>query len=56
MSRIVFEGIDVDDMEVYGADSVQALALATNIDGILRGMAKKFDFFWPTGEPYFDAE
>ena len=40
--------------EVFGADSVQALALAADIDPYLRGMRKKFDFFWLSGEPYFD--
>lgn len=42
--------------EVYGADSLQALALATDVDPYLRGLEKKYDFYWPSGEPYFDGE
>lgn len=40
--------------EVYGADSLQALALAADVDPYLRGLEKKYDFYWPSGEPYFD--
>jgi hypothetical protein len=38
----------------YGADSIQALQLATNVDGILRMWAKKYNFYFPTGEGYFE--
>jgi hypothetical protein len=51
---IAFEGLSVADVEVHGVDTLHALAEAVNVDIYLRGMAKKFDFFWPTGEPYFD--
>lgn len=40
--------------EVYGADSIQALALATDIDPYLKSLEKKYDLYWPTGEPYFE--
>ena len=38
----------------YGADTLQALQLATNVDGILRALAKKYEFYFPTGEEYFE--
>ena len=39
---------------VYGADSIQALELACNIDGLLKSLGKKYQFYFPTGEPYFE--
>ena len=38
----------------YGADSVQALQLAVNIDGVLAALRRKYDFYFPSGEPYFE--
>ena len=37
-----------------GMDLMQALELAINIDSLLRKLRNKYDFYWPTGEPYFD--
>jgi hypothetical protein len=51
---ISFEGLGIADVEVHGADSLHALAQASDVDRYLRGMSKKFDFFWPNGDPYFD--
>jgi hypothetical protein len=52
---IEFDGLPDSLVEhVYGADSVQALALAADIDSYLQGMSKKYDFYWVTGEPYFE--
>ena len=51
---ISFEGLSIADVDVYGTDTLHALAQATDIDRYLRGMSKTFDFFWPSGEPYFD--
>ena len=55
---IEFDGLPESlEEEVYGADSVQALALAADIDPYLRGLGKKYDFYWPSGESYFaDAD
>lgn len=53
---IVFEGLGIKDIEVHGVDSLQALAQAVEIDKYLRGMTKNFDFFWPSGEAYFDDQ
>ncbi|KRA51102.1 hypothetical protein ASD77_15875 [Pseudoxanthomonas sp. Root65] len=38
----------------YGADSVQALQLAANIDGVLAALRDKYDFYFRSGEPYFE--
>ena len=52
--EIRFDGLPEDDIVVFGADRIQALAMATDIDPYLRGMSRKYEFFWETGEPYFD--
>jgi len=38
----------------YGADSIQALQLASNVDPILRRVSKNYDLFFSDGEPYFE--
>lgn len=38
----------------YGADSVQALQLAVNVDEVLFALRRKYDFYFPSGEPYFE--
>lgn len=38
----------------YGADSLQALQLAANIDSVLASLRHKYDFYFPSGEPYFE--
>jgi hypothetical protein len=52
---IHFDGLPEKEMTVYGADGIQALALAVDIDPYLRGFGQKYNFFWKSGEPYFDA-
>lgn len=39
--------------KVYGADEVQAVHLASNIDGYIKIMSKSLDIYWLDGEPYF---
>jgi hypothetical protein len=39
---------------VYGADSLQALQLASDIDGVLSSLRKRLEFYFPSGEPYFE--
>lgn len=51
--RVEFDGLDEPAYVAYGADSLQALQLASNIDPVLRGLAKKYDFFFESGEEYF---
>lgn len=52
--RVEFEGLDEPEFLAYGADTLQALALAVDIDPVLRGMSKKYDFYFDTGEGYFE--
>lgn len=47
----VDEGLHSDN--VYGADSLQALHLASNVEPILERLQKKYDIFFTDGEPYF---
>ncbi len=52
---IEFDGLPESFVEkVYGADSIQALELATDVDPYLKCLEKKYDFYWPSGESYFD--
>lgn len=50
--------IDTDGLEdeyhhvVYGLDEIQAVNMASNIEPMLKGLAKKYDLFWLSGEPY----
>ena len=53
--RVQIDGLpDITVEKVYGADSIQALELAVNVDPILKRLAKKYEFYFPTGEGYFD--
>ena len=52
---IGFEGLDEKEMVVYGADTIQALAIAVeSLEKYLRRLSKKYDFYFETGEPYFE--
>jgi hypothetical protein len=57
-SSCVFEfaGIpDVKPNETFGADSIQALQLAIgDVEAILKRLSDRYDFFFPTGEDYFE--
>lgn len=53
--KIIFDGLpNMLVEEVQGADSIQALALATDVDSYLKGLEKKYDLYWASGEPYFE--
>jgi len=53
--RVEFEGLDVEVLdEVFGADTIQALQLAADIEPTLKRLSKRYDFYFPTGEGYFD--
>jgi hypothetical protein len=55
MARCVVAFVEIDEQaEFYGMDSVQALALTANLDEYLKHFSNKYDFFWLTGEPYFE--
>lgn len=53
--HVEIAGLDETYSEVYGADSLQAINLASNVAPFLRRLQKKYDLFWSSGEPYFDA-
>jgi hypothetical protein len=54
--EIVFEGLPVPPIQVHGADSLQAVAMAAEIDGVLRGLERQhgYEFFWDDGSAYFE--
>ena len=51
---VEFDGID-ERVEFVGMDSLQALEMVANVNRYLMGFGKKYDFYWLTGEPYFDG-
>lgn len=52
---ISFEGLDEKEVAVYGADTIQALAIAVDsLEKYLQRLAGKYDFYFVTGEPYFE--
>lgn len=53
---VEFDGIPDETLgDTYGADSLQALQLAADIEPVLKRLSKRYDFFFPTGEGYFDV-
>jgi hypothetical protein len=52
--HIDIDGINETYPDVYGADTLQALQLATNIEPFLKRLQKQYDLFFVTGEPYFE--
>ncbi len=52
---VEFDGIPDETLgSTYGADSLQALQLAADIEPVLKRLAHRYDFYFPTGEGYFD--
>lgn len=52
---VAFDGIPDETLgDTYGADSLQALQLAADIEPVLKRLSKRYDFYFPTGEGYFD--
>jgi hypothetical protein len=52
---VEFDGIPDETLgDTYGADSLQALQLAADIEPVLKRLSKRYDFYFPTGEGYFD--
>jgi len=53
--RVEFDGIpDQAPIDTYGADSLQALQLASDIEPVLQRLSRRYDLYYPTGEGYFD--
>jgi hypothetical protein len=52
---VQFDGIPDDAVgDTYGADSLHALQPAADIESVLKRLSKRYDFYFPTGEGYFD--
>ena len=53
--KVAFDGLpDVALGDTFGADSIQALQLAADIEPVLKRLSERYDFYFPTGEVYFD--
>lgn len=53
--HIDIKGLDESYPEVYGADSLQAVSLASvAIESFLKRLKKKYNFYYLNGESYFD--
>lgn len=39
-----------------GMDLLQALYFAADTDALLEKLRHKYDFYWPSGDPYHDAD
>jgi len=52
--QIQIKGMDEAHHEIYGADALQAIELASSsVEPFLRRLYKKYDLFYPSGDPYF---
>ena len=51
---VEFEGMFSMLADSKGVDELQALNLASDLDGFLVKLQVKYDFYWLSGEPYFD--
>lgn len=56
MCHVDMVGLDEHGFDVYGTDSMQAINLASNIESIIKRLSDEYDFFWATGEPYFEED
>jgi hypothetical protein len=52
--HVEFEGLNEHSFDVFGTDSLQAINLASNIESVIKRLSQEYDFFWSTGEPYFE--
>ena len=51
---IEFDGLPEGNIDVHGVDTLHALKLATDVEPYLKGLEKKYDLYWSSGEPYFE--
>lgn len=52
---VEFDGIPDETLgDTYGADSLQALQLAADVEPVLKRLSNRYDFYFPTGEGCFD--
>lgn len=48
------DGLDEEGEKFFGADSLQAVNLASNVEAFLKRLQQRYDLFWLSGEPYFE--
>jgi len=53
---VKWDGLIDELMDTRGIDLLQALHLAVDIEPLLEKLRSKYDFYWPSGEPYHDDE
>lgn len=51
--HVEINGLDAVIPEVYGADTLQAVNIASDVEAFLRRLEKTYDIFWISGDPYF---
>ena len=51
---VEWKGLFEEFADMCGTDSLQALQLAANVDSMLEKLRNKYDFYWPSGEAYFE--
>lgn len=54
--EVTIAGLNEPSIKYFGMDSVQALQLASDLDPLIKRLSATYDFFWPTGEPYFEED
>lgn len=51
---VEWDGLFKQYADIAGMDSLQALKLASDVEPMLHRLSEKYEFFWDSGEPYFD--
>ena len=52
---LLMDGLSDETITSFGADTVQALEIALQFDKTLRRLSSKYQFYFPSGEPYFEG-
>ncbi len=49
-------GLDTEryNDEIYGMDSLQAISMAVDVEGILKKISETYELFFQDGDPYFE--
>lgn len=53
---VKWDGLIDELMDTRGTDLLQAMYLAVDIEPLLEKLRHKYDFYWPSGEPYHDDD
>lgn len=53
---VEWDGLFEHFADAKGIDLLQALQQASDIDPLLERLRTKYNFYWPSGEGYFDEE